>query len=76
MLSDNVPLCVTLQTAGIFTDHDIDELLADIQQQVMQEIEDEVVALERAEQQDKQLTAAMAEDHFQHLQSAGVLEGS
>lgn len=56
----------------MFTDHDIDELLADIQQQILQEIEHELEALDRAEQQDHLLLSAMADEHMQHLQSAGV----
>eukprot|EP00878_Enallax_costatus_P017693 GHUV01018589.1.p1 GENE.GHUV01018589.1~~GHUV01018589.1.p1 ORF type:complete len:148 (+),score=45.38 GHUV01018589.1:749-1192(+) len=58
----------------MFTDHDIDELLADIQQQIMQEIQEELEALERAERQDHQLLSAMADEHMQHLQSAGAAD--
>lgn len=39
----------------------------------MQEIQEELTALERAEHQDQQLTLAMAEEHLQHLESAGGL---
>lgn len=60
----------------MFTDLDIDELLADMQQQVMQEIEEELAAIERAEQQDQHLTLSMAEEHLQHLQRAGLLISS
>ncbi|WIA10489.1 hypothetical protein OEZ85_010678 [Tetradesmus obliquus] len=58
-------------TGALLPEADIDALLADIEQQVLQEIQQELAALERSEQQDQQRAVAMAEEHMSFLQSAG-----
>lgn len=55
-------------TGGVLTEADIDALLADIEQQVMQEIQAELAELERQEQEQVQHAASMAEQHMHHLQ--------
>lgn len=60
----SLPSC----TGGVLTEADIDALLADIEQQVLEEIQAELAELERQDQEQAQHAASMAEQHMHHLQ--------
>ncbi|KAF6251661.1 replication protein A interacting C-terminal-domain-containing protein [Scenedesmus sp. NREL 46B-D3] len=71
MAAIRAELVQTGSKGALLTEADIDGLLADIEQQVLQEIQAELAALEHSEQQDQQRAVAMAEEHMHFLQSAG-----